>query len=133
MKNLKFLSMTIFLSALIIFSSCDDTITIHDLDNRVIPEQNVKFGEHLLPVFEMKCNSSGCHNDRDRAGSLAFTSWTNTVVPGIVNPGDTLTSRMIWSITGASVRPMPPLGFPPLTINQIQGIRTWIKEGAKNN
>jgi len=28
---------------------------------------------------------------------------------------------------------MPPVGYYPLTKNQIDGIITWIKEGAENN
>jgi hypothetical protein len=56
-------------------------------------------------------------------------------MPGIVDPGNIETSRMVWRIEGIGVELMPPIGslVLPLTKNQVEGVKTWIKEGAKNN
>ena len=118
----------------IVFISCDDTNTVDNIDSKVIPSSNVSYAEHLQPVFDIKCNTKGCHNDQEMAGGLSLTSYSNTTADYlIVAPGDTTNSRLIWSIKGTSAYPMPPVGYPPLTQNQIRGIVTWIKEGARNN
>ena len=121
-------------SAFIFTQACDDTITAQDIDSRVIPDADVSFQQHIQPVFELKCNTAGCHNDQDRAGGLSFTTWANTTADvQVVFPGDPTVSKLVWSIERTGVYPMPPNGYWPLTTNQIEGIKTWIKEGAKNN
>lgn len=116
------------------FSACDDTINQDDLDNVIIPSTNISFAEHIQPIFNARCNNSGCHNDGDRAGGLSLTSHANATESFlIVAPGSPDNSVLVWAIEGRTTEPMPPVGYRPLTSNQIQGIRNWIKEGAKNN
>jgi hypothetical protein len=129
MKKLFFIFIT-----LTCFWGCKDTVTSEDLDKNIIPGSQVSFSKHIQPIFNVKCSFSGCHDDKTKAGSLSLTSWTNVVVPGVVNPSDTTTSRLIWAIEGQlGASPMPPVGYLPLTTNQRAGIKTWILEGAKNN
>ncbi|MBM4170694.1 MAG: hypothetical protein FJ214_02345 [Ignavibacteria bacterium] len=114
--------------------SCDDTINQEDLDNKIIPSTKVSFSQHIQPVFEARCNNAGCHNDQDRASGLSLTSYVNTTSNYlIVAPGTPSNSKLVWVIEGNSTNPMPPIGYRPLTKNQIDGIKNWIKEGAKNN
>lgn len=133
-KNIKFL---IFCAAagIFLYSGCKDTITGSQLDQRVIPDSNVSYSQNIQPVFDLKCSNSGCHDDGSMAGGLSLSTWANTTAdPGIVFPGKPDNSRLVWTIEHyASVPPMPPVGYPTLTQNQIKGIRTWIQEGAKDN
>lgn len=124
----------IFISTVLLIS-CDDTITNSDIDQVVIPSKNVSYAKYIQPVFNLKCTSSGCHNEESMAGGYSLTSWSNAVIPGIVDPGSVETSRLVWRIEGKGVPLMPPVGStsPPLTRNQVEGIKTWIREGAKNN
>lgn len=114
---------------------CDDTITVNDVDNRMIPDSNVSFAEHIYPVFQVKCASTGCHSGPNPRAGLDLTTWSGaTADVTVIFPGYPDNSSLIWTIEGvASFPPMPPIGYSPLTINQINGIRTWIQEGAKNN
>lgn len=126
----------VFIIALSILSTgCDDTLTEQEIDNTVIPPSNVLFGKHILPVFNLKCNVTGCHNQEARAGGIVLTSRTYVTADlSVVFPGEPQTSRLVWAIqrqSGAS--PMPPVPYPGLTENQIEGIKTWIREGAKDN
>lgn len=115
-------------------SSLVMTVTFRRSTLSNIPSSNVLFGKHIQPVFNVKCTSSGCHDDQTRAASLSLTSWTNSHVPGIINDYEPTTSRLVWAIEGQlGSNSMPPFGYPGLTQNQITGIKTWIKEGAKNN
>lgn len=120
---------------LISSSGCDDTITVNDLDNKVIPESDVSFSEHIYPVLQVKCATSGCHNGPNSQGGIDLSTWAGTTAdPNVVFPGYPDNSSLVWTIEGlAGFPPMPPIGYRPLTLNQIQGIRTWITEGARNN
>ena len=119
--------------ATVLFISCDDTITNNDIDQVVIPSKNVSYAKYIQPVFNVKCTSSGCHNEESMAGGYSLTSWSNAVVPGIVDPGSVETSRLVWRIEGQGYPLMPPPTRGYLTPNQREGIKTWIREGAKNN
>ncbi len=125
----------LLISLFVLFTSCDDAEQARDIDNRVIPSENVSYKEHLQPVFFLKCSTSGCHDDQTKAGSYSMTTWSNTVQPGVVDPFSPETSRLMWSIEGLGVSMMPPVysTIRPMTNNQIEGVRTWIKEGAQNN
>jgi hypothetical protein len=134
MKKIYYFVLFGFLFAAILMISCDDTLTNTDIDNKIIPSKDVSFGEYIQPLFQVKCNSSSCHNSKDQAGGLNLESHygaTNNSL--VVFPGIPDNSKLVWSIEGRSNFPMPPIGYPPLTKNQIDGIKTWIKEGAKNN
>lgn len=115
-------------------AGCKDTVTGEDIDNRTIPDKNVSFSQDIYPVVTIKCATAGCHSAEDRAGGYAFTSWTSLYSPELIDPGNPDNSRLVWVIEArAGIPPMPPVGYPPLTPNQIRGIRTWIAEGAQNN
>jgi len=133
-KNIlyNFLLVVVFAST-VLFISCDDTITNNDIDKVVIPSENVSYAKYIQPVFNLKCTSSGCHNEESMAGGYSLTSWTSAVIPGIVDPGSVETSRLVWRIEGQGYPIMPPPTRGYLTPNQVNGIKTWIKEGAKNN
>lgn len=124
----------LILITILFLLGCDDSQSVKDLDQIIIPSSNVSFSEHIFPVLNLKCTYSGCHNDESRAGNYSVTTWSNVVQPGVVNPGDTTTSRLVWAIEGQlGSAPMPPINYPALTINQIKGIKTWIAEGARHN
>ena len=135
------ISFTIFIlfSSIMFYAGCKDTITGDQLDNIVIPSSNVSYSKYIQPVLNLKCATSGCHDDITAAKGYSMTTWNNTTNPQFVVRGDTsaiLTSRLVWAITGnPAVSLMPPLdsGIKPLTPNQVQGIITWLREGAKNN
>lgn len=135
MKKILISTILIMSFALVVLlSACDDSINARDIDNQIIPEQNVSYSEHIQPVFNVKCNNSGCHNSSDMAGGLSLITWANTVSdPSVVFPKEPEVSKLYWAITGNGAPIMPPLGYQPLTQNQIDGIKTWIQEGAKNN
>jgi hypothetical protein len=75
-----------------------------------------------------------CHGSGRLDAGLDLTRWTAFVDGRIVVPGEPDNSVLVWSIEGNPVvAPMPPIPTPPLTFEQIRGVRTWISEGALNN
>jgi uncharacterized membrane protein len=118
------------------FTGCDDTLTNESVDNKDIPDSNVSFADHIYPVFQVKCAFSGCHAQPNPANGIDLSTWAGvTADPNIVFPGEPELSRLIWAIEArAGISPMPPAGFTtPMTLDQIEGIRTWIDEGALDN
>jgi hypothetical protein len=119
-------------SAILLIQSCDDTLTSSDVNNIVMPDSNVSYAKHIAPVFEVKCVPCHNNNGRQEAG-LDLSSWTGvTADPSIVARGSDSTSILVWTIEGFPPYPlMPPTG--KMIDNHIDGIRTWIREGALNN
>jgi len=129
-----FILILILISSLFSLSSCDDTLSIQDLDDKPMPASNIRFTEDIYPILNAKCNRSGCHNDESRAGGVSLTTWSNVTDPSIVVKGDTTTSKLVWSIDKIpGAKWMPPNNYPQLTFEQRRGIKTWIQEGALNN
>ena len=130
----KVLYLILFVFSAIIYVGCDDSITVADVDTREMPDSNVSFSKDIAPIFELKCVS--CHGNGGLQGGIDLTTWAGVVDPRIVIPGEADTSPLVWIIERRPGFPiMPPLDSPylPLTSKQIQGVKTWIDEGAKNN
>lgn len=120
--------------AVIIISACDDTPNITEIDSVVIPASNVSYSRYIQPLLTAKCARAGCHDDQSHVGNLSLTSHANTTSSYlVVAPGYPQNSLLALSVQGLTTSPMPPVGLSPLTKNQIDGIKTWVKEGAKNN
>lgn len=122
-----------FLTAVFVAAmpSCDDD-GLGPGDEVVFPEENVSYAEHVQPYFNLRCANYGCHEDQARAGNLSLTSYNAlTERPGLIIPGDAESSFLMQKIDGRLPHPIDV----PIIINenQLEGIRTWINEGAKNN
>ncbi len=131
---IKLFYLILLITSAFIYIGCDDTITVQDVDNREIPDSNVSFSKDIAPIFELKCVS--CHGNGGLDAGLDLTVWSRFVDGRIVVPFEPGNSILVWTIEPtAGFPPMPPVGSPffPLTLQQIQGVKTWIDEGAKNN
>jgi hypothetical protein len=118
-------------------SACKDTVAPNNGDspsNVVFPVRDVSFTYHVQPLFNQACNYSGCHDGGAHQSPLKLTAYGEVVltIPGIVVSGQPDQSTLVFRIEGRVGQRMPP-GNNPLNQNQINGIRTWIAEGAKNN
>ncbi len=117
----------------VIFQGCDDTVSSDELESIVLPDRNVSYVD-VQRIFNIACNNSGCHNSIDRAGDLSLQDYGEvTSNPLIIFPGEPNSSKLVWAIEGrAGTATMPPIGGQVrLTQNHINGIKTWIAEGAQ--
>ena len=137
MKSLSFFLLFLTFTGIVFYSGCKDSITANQLDNIVIPDSNVSYKKYIQPVFNLKCIN--CHGNGQTDGGIDLTTWASTTAdPNVVFKGNPDNSSLVWAIKGnyqGNAEPMPPLGsaYKPLTQNQVNGVVTWIKEGAKNN
>ena len=130
-----FLSFILFIG--LAFYSCDDTLTVQNVDDNFIPADSVSFAQHIYPVLQVKCAFSGCHAQPNPADGIDLSTWSGvTADPNIVFPGQPDLSRLVWTIdpSVSGVSKMPPVGYArAITSDQLRGIKTWIAEGALDN
>ncbi len=95
----------------------------------------VSFSKEIQPIFDNHCVS--CHNENHSLLNLKpCCSWYELLATGhnvpyldSINPDE---SKLLKRITGAVMPIMPPTGNP-LAQEDIDLIKKWIGEGARNN
>jgi hypothetical protein len=110
-------------------------------DEIVLPDSNLSYSQHIQPLFFSKCASeSGCHSPNIGGGPARGLDLTNYgVIRTHMIDGSELiviefqaTESFLYNILLQPLsgrRRMPP-DRESLSPNNIQGIKTWIDEGA---
>lgn len=92
------------------------------------------FQQQVLPIFISNCSVSGCHDNITRQDGVVLTSYNSIMSTGDIRPGNPGNSEVYEKITEHDNDDrMPPPPRNRLTQQQIDLIRTWIVQGAKNN
>lgn len=141
-RNLLFAIALLILSAFII-QSCK-----HEPD--VVPEQpdptdtiatgipcspdTAYFVNDVLPILVSGCAMSGCHDAASASDGVVLTSYASVMNTADIRPGNPGDSDLYERITDDDLDDrMPPPPMAALSPEQIQTIRLWITQGAKNN
>lgn len=106
-------------------------ITITILDTNSYLDTSVCFERDVLPIFRANCALSGCHSDVNPEDDLALTSYSKIMKE--IKPyraDDSEIFEKIIETKNDEVMPPPP--YKRLSTEQIEIIRRWINEGAKN-
>lgn len=123
--------------SILIFISCDDTLTVQNVDDKPMPYKDISFSQNIYPIFQVKCAFSGCHASPNPADGIDLSTWSGvTADPNIVFRGEPDLSRLVWTIdpSVSGISKMPPVGYAtPIDTAQLRGIKTWIDEGALDN
>ena len=85
---------------------------------------NISYSVTIQPIFTDNC--IGCHGG---LGELFLTSYSDLMGNDVVDPGNSMTSKLIQKLKGTSGDQMP-LNQDPLDDATINLIETWIDEGA---
>jgi hypothetical protein len=135
--------MTLFKFGLFIVCSfslltCKDQTNQNFTSTIVFPDSLVSFNKHVEPLFHQTCAAAGCHGGSQPAAklNLEIDTWHSLIdyLPPIVLVKNSNNSPLVMYIDGSNRRsPQMPLNSQPLTTNQINGVKKWIDEGAKNN
>ena len=123
----------VLIASLIILAGCSSSST--DANTIVFPSQNVSYFSHVGPFFEEKCSCHTAGGDYldppgiDLSTPQAVESLKNTryLLDGFPNRSDLYRVMTIPPMIQPS---MPPIEYIPATVNQQDGIKTWILEGA---
>ena len=93
----------------------------------------VSFHNDVHPILQRKCQ--GCHQPAKPNGKLVLTTFENLSKGGeggaIVEPGKPDESTLIEQIAGNP--PAMPKNAPPLSAAEVELIKRWIAEGAKDD
>ncbi len=116
---------------IVVLSSCKDSSnSVSPIGGIVFPAKGISYEKQVQPLFNIGCATTSCHDSQDQTLNLtSYGLWK--LDPGVINSGDTINSRFVWCIEAKpGSPPMPPPR--PLSTNQIQGLKQWIYEGAKD-
>lgn len=94
----------------------------------------VYFARDILPLLLSSCAKAGCHDAASAADGVILDSYQNVMQTADVKPFDPDKSDLYEVLVETDpdkIMPRPPL--PALSNTQIQTVRKWILQGAKNN
>jgi WD40 repeat protein len=95
--------------------------------------QPVSFHSDVRPILQRKCQ--GCHQPAKANGKLVLTTFETLTKGGeggaAVQPGKPEDSILVEQITGDP--PAMPQNAPPLSAKEVDLIKRWIAEGAKDD
>lgn len=94
---------------------------------------SVSFQTEVLPILLSNCAMSGCHAQNNPQKGIRLNSYDNVMNSGEINPGNPDKSELVEMIEEPKDKDrMPPLPASRLPQSQIDLIRKWITEGARN-
>lgn len=92
----------------------------------------VYFQQQVLPILISNCAMSGCHDPVTKAEGIVLNTYAAVMASKSVKAGKPFDSDLYESITDNDPDDRMPLGRAPLTAAQIEIIRKWIEQGAKD-
>lgn len=109
-----------------------ENLTLVFSDNSCDPD-SVYFEIDVLPILRSNCAFGGCHGAGSSEGGVELSSYDNVMSTADVRPGDPNGSDLYEVIIETDLdKRMPEPPNEPLSSVQIDLIRKWIEQGAKN-
>ncbi|MCK5452924.1 MAG: hypothetical protein KAJ16_01110 [Calditrichia bacterium] len=131
-KISRLLVIFIIFSTVFMLQQCKKNST--EPEEFIYPDSNLSFIDHIQPIFQRDCATSGCHTGTPPQNGLDLGTLTPTFMSNngpVVIAFDADHSRLyrvlLSDYLGIS---RMPRGRGPLSTGKITAIRTWINEGA---
>lgn len=126
-KTVKLISKMAVLILMLSITGCyyDDIV---DLPEAPPATQDILFATEIQPLFTANC--AGCHDASLKPNLTVGNAYTSIVNGKYIIPNDTDASLLYQRIIGNG-NLMPPNGS--LSTAQLNLVRDWINQGAKNN
>ena len=128
--SMKAVSTFITLSWALALTGCPSG-TVTNPDTIVFPSSEVSFRNHVQPFLGTRCMP--CHDNTNQAGGIRLTSYSTIMFdrPNLIVQGSPEQSLVVLALEQQIVHASG--NFANIPSAQIQGVRTWVAEGAKNN
>lgn len=147
MKTLTSLLISVLLLSFTLWGCGGSSTEPNDGGNGGAVNDDPSFAAEIQPILTANCAIPFCHDNNNSTGTglvltadsayIKLVAVSSTEVPALerVDPGDAANSYLVHKIEGTqSVGQRMPLGSStPLSPDQIQLIRNWINQGAKDN
>lgn len=92
------------------------------------------FENQVLPILTSSCAFSGCHDAASANDGIILENYQSIMQTAGIRPGNPGGSDLFEAITEDDPEDrMPPPPMQSLSPQQIETIRKWIAQGAKNN
>jgi mono/diheme cytochrome c family protein len=121
------------------FSGCKhDVVTPETHASQQEPTQNdcdpsiVYYQNEIQPILTSNCAFSGCHDAGTATEGVILTSYERLMASDVIEAGNPNGSELYERITETDPNKRMPFFKDPLSTEQINKIRTWIQQGAKN-
>lgn len=122
----------ILLLSVFVHQGCENTITSGK--DVIFPDSLVSYSQHVQPFIAVTCAYQGCHSAETAAAGIVMSDYSNlrqTYSWSMVIAGNPDASLLVQYLEYKQVHKSTIYFIA--TDNQKNGIRKWIKEGAKNN
>lgn len=124
---------TLVTMSILFIAGCYKATTLYPNTEGELVNKQVSFASDIIPVFDQKCDISGCHSsggvNPDLTAAKAYNSLMNG---GYINLTDPKNSKLYLRLIGKIPPAMPLNGTNnPSNINSY--VLTWITQNAKNN
>lgn len=133
MMNLIKFSMILTFLSMFILISCNSSTDPNFTDLDFPEEGEISYISHVDPFLRVRCAYAGCHSTTHKAGGMDLTNWFSIMaIPGFVNT-DNVESSLFLQVANGNNPHLLNLMLIRVRENQVNGIRRWIEQGAKNN
>lgn len=114
-----------------------DTTSTSDTTGIIIESNcdpdTVYFVNTVLPLVVSSCGLTNCHDEASHRDGIVLTDYQSIITKGKIKPGDPGDSEFFETLTDGGEDRMPPQPYARLDAEQIELLKTWIEQGAKNN
>lgn len=93
----------------------------------------VYFQNTILPLLVSSCATTDCHDNVSHKDGIILTDYASIIKTGKIKPGDPADSEFFETLTANGDDLMPPPPYEKLDTEQIDLIKQWILQGAKDN
>lgn len=103
-------------------------------DNQTVDQApaGVCFSRDIMPLLLSNCAKSGCHDSLTHAEGINLSNYNSILSSRSVVSGNAARSELYQVIVSSGRKAMPPAPAARLSAEQIDLIKRWIDEGAKN-
>ena len=135
-----------------LLAGCENDDATLGVPSPLPPAGTISLSRDVQPIFNRNCTLSGCHSggspqagmsleaDRVFDPVVGAVGVASAEAPGLkrIDPGSSVSSYLVAKLEGnqasvGGIGERMPLGASPLDPIEIQVIRDWIDQGAKDN
>ncbi len=125
----------LLLVVIVFIQSCreDEQIVSPDYDTIV----TISYSQHVQSILQNRCATSGCHNNASSSAGLSLTSWQRLIkgstFGNVIVPFRADKSLLTYLFDGTTLRRQHPAISSALSQAEVNFLKRWITEGAKND